>query len=161
MHWHLRHVSQQIISYLLRIVKKSCVALSIINTIAKNYRLSFPGCCWMSSKRYFLANSMNPFMGLLGLSQSFSFLILAGDGGGGDPFSRPEGPVEVGGAGALWWPKMKAEPPWWIARGEVRSSVVENSKRLNRSQRSGVRMASGWLGGRQVSPVVSSWHLMA
>ena len=124
------------------------------------YRLSFPGCCWMSSKRYFLANSINPFMGRLGLSQSFSFLILAGDGGGGDPFMTVSRPTVEVGTGA-WWPKMKAEPAWWIARGEVRSSLtVENSKRLKRSQRSGVRIASGWLGGRQVSPVVSSWHLM-
>ena len=103
----------------------------------------------MSSKRYFLANNMKPFMGLLGLSQSFSFLVLAGEGGGG--VARP--PVRVG-------PNTKADPELLLpvrGRGDVRSSPPtaegeENSKRLKRSQRSGVRMASGWLGGRQVSP---------
>ena len=94
-------------------------------------------------------------MGLLGLSQSFSFFNLAGEGGGGDPLA-----MEVGRAGG---PNTKADPPPVIARGEdTRSSpgvvgpegeaAEENSKRLNRSQRSGVRMASGWLGGKQISP---------
>ena len=48
---------------------------------ASHYLLSFPGCCWISSRRYFLANSMNPFIGLLGLSESLTF-FLAGDMGG-------------------------------------------------------------------------------
>ena len=63
----------------------------------------------MSSSRYFLANNIKPFMGRFGLSQSFSFLLLAGeltptfegDGGGGDPL-RCEGiwcPTEVGVCG--------------------------------------------------------------
>lgn len=109
----------------------------------------------MSSNLYFLANNINPFMGLLGLSQSFSFLILAGEGGGGDPLAWVEATelVEVG-----TFPKIKADPP--IARGEVKSfspaAGEENSKRLKRSQRSGVRMASGWLGGRQRSPTDKS-----
>ena len=61
----------------------------------------------MSSSRYFLANNMKPFMGRFGLSQSFSFLVLAGEltpegeGGGGDPLRCSEGvmwcPTEVGG----------------------------------------------------------------
>ena len=140
------------------------------------YRLSFPGCCWMSSSRYFLANNIKPFMGRFGLSQSFSFLLLAGeftpctleegDGGGGDPLRCSEGicprvcPTEVGGGGTreVGW-KANAVP--WIARGDSVSVVEEvNSKRLNLSQRSGVRMASGWFGGRQISPVDNSWHLM-
>ena len=105
----------------------------------------------MSSKRNFLANNINPFIGLLGLSQSFSF-FLAGEGGGGEPLA-----AEVGKAGG---PKTKADPPPVIARGEDISSPAppaadgdadENSKRLKRSQRSGVRIASGWLGGKQIS----------
>jgi hypothetical protein len=125
------------------------------------YRLSFPGCCWMSSKRNFLANSMNPFIGLLGLSQSLSF-FLAGDEGGGEPFrwDMAIGDEAVDEMIGWWWPKkIVPPPPEWIARGEVRSSV-ENSKRLNRSQRSGVRTASGWFGGRQVSPLQISWQRM-
>ena len=72
------------------------------------YRLSFPGCCWMSSRRYFLANNINPFMGLLGLSQSFSF-FLAGEGGGGEPLAEEE-LVEVEPA-PVFAPKTNAEPP--------------------------------------------------
>ena len=112
----------------------------------------------MSSKRYFLANNINPFIGLLGLSQSFSFFNLAGEGGGGDPLAM-EGWVGRWGAGG---PNTNADPPPPVtARGEDKSSPVvgpgeaaedENSKRLKRSQRSGVRMASGWLGGKQISP---------
>ena len=124
--------------------------------------MSFPGCCWMSSKRYFLANNINPFIGLLGLSQSFSFFNLAGEGGGGDPLAM-EGWVGRWGAGG---PNTNADPWPPGARGEDKSSPVagrgeaadENSKRLTRSQRSGVRMASGWLGGKQISPTDRSWH---
>ena len=111
----------------------------------------------MSSKRYFLANNINPFIGLLGLSQSFSFFNLAGEGGGGDPLAI-EGWVDRWGFGG---PNTNADPPPPVnARGEDKSSPVvgpgeaadENSKRLKRSQRSGVRMASGWLGGKHISP---------
>ena len=121
----------------------------------------------MSSKRYFFANNINPFIGLLGLSQSFSF-FLAGEGGGGDPLAPPS-PIEFGcRAGG---PNTNAGPLPAIARGEDKSSpgvagvvtpadpgegMDENSKRLNRSQRSGVRMASGWLGGKQISPTDKS-----
>ena len=52
----------------------------------------------MSSSRYFLANNINPFMGLLGLSQSLSFLLLAGELtpiGGGDPLSCEATATEV------------------------------------------------------------------
>ena len=121
----------------------------------------------MSSKRYFFANNINPFIGLLGLSQSFSF-FLAGEGGGDDPLAATT-PIEVG----CWagGPNTKADPPPAIARGEDKSSpgvagvatpadpgeaADENSKRLNRSQRSGVRIASGWLGGKQISPTDNS-----
>ena len=115
----------------------------------------------MSSKRNFLANSIKPFMGLLGLSQSFSF-FLAGEGGGGElPFSALVA-IEVGGG-----PKMNAERSPGRSpgsgRGEAKSSCAppppageENSKRLKRSHRSGVRMASGWLGGRHISPTTKS-----
>ena len=111
----------------------------------------------MSSKRYFLANNINPFIGLLGLSQSFSFFNLAGEGGGGAPLAVGGG----GGSGGAEGPNTNADPPPVTARGEDKSSPVvgpgeaaedENSKRLKRSQRSGVRMASGWLGGKQISP---------
>ena len=121
----------------------------------------------MSSKRYFFANNINPFIGLLGLSQSFSF-FLAGEGGGDDPLAATT-PIEVG----CWagGPNTKADPPPTIARGEDKLSLRvasvatpadpgeaadENSKRLNRSQRSGVRIASGWLGGKQISPTDNS-----
>ena len=48
----------------------------------------------MSSKRNFLANNINPFIGLLGLSQSFYF-FLAGEGGGGEA----AGEARAGGDG--------------------------------------------------------------
>ena len=105
------------------------------------YLLSFPGCCWMSSRRYFLAKSMKPFIGRFGLSElSFSF-FLAGDDGG--DILEPTG-TNLGTG---------------LANGEIGSSV-ENSNRRNRSQRSGVRTASGWFGGRQMSPTLNSWHGM-
>lgn len=133
----------------------------------ENYRLSFPGCFWMSSNRYFLANNINPFMGLLGLSQSFSFFTLAGEGGGGECFVADEVGGAEWGTAAADEPKTKAEPPALapvIARGEVKSSAVaageENSKRLKRSHKSGVRMASGWFGGKQMSPTERSWQRM-
>ena len=121
----------------------------------------------MSSKRYFFANNINPFIGLLGLSQSFSF-FLAGEGGGGDPLAPPN-PTEVGCRAGR--PNSKCDLPPAIARGEDKSSpgvagvatpadpgeaVDKNSKRLNLSQRSGVRIASGWLGGKQISPTDNS-----
>ena len=37
---------------------------------------------------------------------------------------------------------------------------LENSNFLNLSHRSGVRTASGWLGGRQTSAGAMSWHGM-
>lgn len=110
----------------------------------------------MSSSRYFLANSMNPFMGLLGLSQSLSFLVLAGEFtpvvvGGGDPLRCEAAEATV--FDIEGW-KAKAVP--WIARGESSAAEVVNSNRLKRSHKSGVRMASGWFGGRQISPERSS-----
>ena len=86
-----------------------------------------------------MAKSMNPFIGRFGLSElSFSF-FLAGDDGG-DVFEPTATSLGIG-----------------LANGEIGSSV-ENSNRRNRSQRSGVRTASGWFGGRQMSPTLRSWH---
>ena len=103
------------------------------------YLLSLPGCCWINSRRYFLAKSMNPFIGLLGLSaESFSFFLAGEDGG--DILDETETSLGMG-----------------LASGE-RGSSVENSNRRKRSQRSGVLTASGWFGGRQMSPTESSWH---
>ena len=125
--------------------KKSCfqffrfLDVQISNDHYINYLLSLPGCCWINSRRYFLAKSMNPFIGLLGLSaESFSFFLAGEDGG--DILDETETSLGMG-----------------LASGE-RGSSVENSNRRNRSQRSGVLTASGWFGGRQMSPTESSWH---
>ena len=105
------------------------------------YLLSFPGCCWINSSLNFLAKSMNPFIGRLGLSElSFSFFFAGEDGG--DIFPDEETEISLGIG---------------RANGESGSSV-ENSNRRNRSQRSGVRTASGWFGGKQMSPTDKSWH---
>ena len=73
------------------------------------YLLSFPGCCWINSSRYFLANSMNPFIGLFGLSVSFT-VFFAGDIGG--DMMEPE-PVEdrTGGGRRLAMPCLRVKPP--------------------------------------------------
>jgi hypothetical protein len=84
---------------------------------------------------------MNPFIGRFGLSElSFSF-FLAGDDGG-DILPDEETDISLG-----------------IGRtnGESGSSV-ENSNLRNRSHRSGVRTASGWFGGKQMSPTDKSLH---
>lgn len=116
-----------------------------------SHLLSFPGCCWMSSSLNFLANSMNPFIGLLGLFSSFAAVsfFLAGDMGGDMTIF-----FEVSGLELIIGVAEDG-----VSSGECCSS---NSKRLNRSQRSGVRVqtASGWLGGRQTSPTDRSWHGM-
>ena len=101
------------------------------------YLLSFPGCCWISSSRYFLAKSMNPFMGLLGLSGSFAF-FFAGDIGGdimepppvddltdeGSRFAIPcrsGNPLLLGPPGENWstrsWLNMKQLLKQGITRG--------------------------------------------
>lgn len=56
----------------------------------------------MSSNLYFFAKSMNPFMGLLGFSGSFSF-FLAGEMGG-DIMDFPIEVVKAAGTdvGSLW-----------------------------------------------------------
>ena len=54
-----------------------------------HYLLSLPGCCCISSKRYFLANNMNPFIGLLGLLSSLAD-FLAGDIGGDIMLAEPD-----------------------------------------------------------------------
>ena len=95
----------------------------------------------MSSKRYFLAKSMNPFIGRFGLSElSFSFFFAGDDGG--DIFELTGTSLGTG-----------------RASGEIGSSV-ENSNLRNRSHTSGVRTASGWFGGKQTSPTLSSWNGM-
>ena len=73
------------------------------------YLLSFPGCCWISSSRYFLANSMNPFIGRFGLSVSLT-VFLAGDTGG--DMMEPE-PAEdrAGGGRRLAMPCLRVKPP--------------------------------------------------
>lgn len=61
-----------------------------------SYLLSFPGCCWIKSSRYFLAKSMNPFIGLLGLSTpvpdelSLLSFLRAGEAGGDKEFCLQE-----------------------------------------------------------------------
>ena len=131
------------------------------------YLLSLPGCCWISSRRYFLAKSMNPFIGLLGLSGSLP-VFLAGDIGG--DIIEPEA-VEARTEGRRlaipcrsWRPESGRRAPgenWshrsWLEKenklnyggGLTRLllsnplSHLENSNFLNLSQRSGVLTASG------------------
>jgi len=110
--------------------------------------LSLPGCCCINSSRNFLANSINPFIGRLGLSGSFTF-FLAGDIGG--DIMLPRGSRE-----AIPW---RSGPPLGPPGDSCSArSALLNSNRLNRSQRSGVLTASGWLGGKQTSPLPRSWH---
>ena len=123
------------------------------------YLLSFPGCCWISSRRYFLANNINPFIGRLGLSGSFSF-FLAGEVGGDMAwwFLIPPG-IATG----LWMDERLGWDPDSVVESVVAVAVVlvvdtENSNIRNLSHKSGVRTTSWWSGGKHTSPIDSSLH---
>ena len=155
-----------------RVTTKRKLTSLVLNLAPVTYHiitdlLSFPGCCWISSRRYFLAKSMNPFMGLLGLSGSLP-VFLAGDIGG--DIIEPEA-VEARTEGRRlaipclsWRPESGRRAPgenWsdrsWLEKenklnyggGLTRLlffnplSHLENSNFLNLSQRSGVLTASG------------------
>ena len=134
------------------------------------YLLSFPGCCWISSSRYFLANSIKPFIGRFGFSLAASFSFFrAGDIGGDIAWLLLFPPTTI-----ILLPTASAElllediPGWCKAtglgmmgatleRGELGSvNPVVNSNLRNLSHRSGVLTASWWSGGRHTSPIDSS-----
>ena len=102
-----------------------------LNLAHSIYLLSLPGCCWISSRRYFLAKSMKPFMGLLGLSGSLP-VFLAGDIGG--DIIEPEA-VEARTEGrrlAIPCLSWRPESGLWRAPGENWSdkSWLEKENRL-------------------------------
>ena len=121
--------------------------------------LSFPGCCCMSSSLYFLAKSMNPFIGLFGLSGSFSLgvlgaLVVVGVAGeaGGDPDPEPYTMLFLMATG-LTKVVVVEDAAASEAEGVVGSGTVsepaavpaagsENWNRRNRSLRSGVLTTS-------------------
>ena len=85
------------------------VPKSLVFNLAHDiYLLSFPGCCWISSRRYFLAKSMNPFMGRLGFSGSLA-VFLAGDMGG--DITEPEAVEALTEGRRLAIPCRRLRPP--------------------------------------------------
>ena len=124
--------------------------------------LSFPGCCCMSSSLYFLAKSMNPFIGLFGLSGSFSLGVLgalvvvvvgvAGEAGG-DPDPEPYGTMlflmATGLTKVVVEDAAASEAEGVVGSGTpvsepaaVPAAGSENWNRRNRSLRSGVLTTS-------------------
>ena len=100
------------------------------------YLLSFPGCCWISSSRYFLANSIKPFIGRFGLSGSAEpdapvDFFLAGDMGGDIALPRTEDSRE-----AMLWrsgpppPELEARPLGPPGEGESWSAKSWLKKKL-------------------------------
>ena len=130
------------------------------------YLLSFPGCCWISSSRYFLANSIKPFIGRFGFSLAASFSFFrAGDIGGDIAWLLLFPPTTIILSAEL----LLEDIPGWckatglgmmgatLERGELGSvNPVVNSNLRNLSHRSGVLTASWWSGGRHTSPIDSS-----
>ena len=136
--------------------------------IFRSYLLSFPGCCWISSSLYFLANNIKPFIGRFGLSAPFSFSFLWAGEIGGDMdciFLFPPTwillptPTSVVVFEMAWWCRATGlgKIGATLERGELGSfNPVENSNLRNLSHKSGVLTASWWSGGRHTSPTESS-----
>ena len=92
--------------------------------------LSFPGCCWISSNRNFFANSINPFIGLFGLSGSCSFFFIGDIGGDIIP------PLAEGSREAIPWRRWL--PPLLGPPGEnwsARSWLQTKQKHLNKGKK--------------------------
>ena len=120
--------------------------------------LSFPGCCCMSSSLYFLAKSMNPFIGLFGLSGSFSLgvlgaLVVVGVAGeaGGDPDPEPYTMLFLMATGltkVVVEDAAASEAEGVVGSGTVSEPAAvpaagsENWNRRNRSLKSGVLTTS-------------------
>ena len=115
--------------------------------------LSLPGCCCISSSRYFLANSMKPFMGRLARSGSAAFL-RAGDMGGlimispgplvrTEEGSREAIPCRRGGP-PLLGPPAERGPPGdgdnWSERSWLQHNKKKRSIKISQNYKSSVHL---------------------